>query len=178
MPHIKPFQGIVYNTNKVAISEVVAPPYDVIAARLQSELYERSQFNVVRLILSREQDPYASAAEHLQRWLDEKILVLDSGPCIYIVSQEFTVPGGKRLERRGCIAACRLEEFGKGSIYPHEKTLSGPKEDRLKLFQSTKMMFSQILGLYSDKDHALDSHIAAAMSTPTLLEVTFDAVRN
>ncbi|HEV8539330.1 MAG TPA: DUF1015 domain-containing protein, partial [Bacteroidota bacterium] len=153
MADIRPFRGILYNTEKVGIADVVAPPYDVISPQQQQELYERSPYNVVRVILGREQDPYTSAATCLVHWLKEGILQQDARAAMYFVSQEFGIADRTRVVRQGIIAACRLEEFGKGSVFPHERTLSGPKEDRFKLFQSTQTMFSQILSLYGDRDH-------------------------
>src|SRR5437867_11809860 len=101
MPHIKPFRGIVYDTKKVSIGDVVAPPYDVISTQQQSELYGRSPFNVVRLILGREPDPYGSAAEYLQKWIEDETLVTDADPAIYVLSQEFKLPDGRKFERWG-----------------------------------------------------------------------------
>jgi len=48
------------------------------------------------------------------------------------------------------MARVRLEPFGSGKIYPHEQTLSGPKEDRLKVYRATGFNLSPIFGLYPD----------------------------
>ncbi len=53
MALIKPFRGILYNSEKVNIAEVIAPPYDVISPELQAALYKKHPCNVVRLILNR-----------------------------------------------------------------------------------------------------------------------------
>jgi uncharacterized protein (DUF1015 family) len=42
-------------------------------------------------------------------------------------------------------------------VYPHEKTLSGPKKDRFELMKSCKTNFSQIFGLYMDKENKMNS---------------------
>ena len=35
-------------------------------------------------------------------------------------------------------------------MLPHERTMSAPKEDRLKLARACRAYFSQIFGLYTD----------------------------
>ena len=144
MPDIKPFRGILYNPQKIKFGKVVAPPYDVISPQQQTELYERDPHNIVKLILNRDEDRYTSSARLFENWRKENILTMDDEPAMYILSQSFSLPDNTPVERRGFIAACRLEEIGKGSILPHEKTHSKPKEDRLRLFQATDAMFSQI----------------------------------
>src|SRR5258708_34674794 len=113
MPEISPFPGIFYNGSVVQMDDVVAPPYDVISPHLQAELYERNPYNVVRLILGREADPYHSAAKHLTKWWSDRALIRDDEPRLYVLSQTFPLPGGSPVERVGFIAACRLEDPGK-----------------------------------------------------------------
>src|SRR5438045_1763448 len=126
MPDIKPFHGILYNGQLVPFGDVVAPPYDVISPQLQEELYRRDPHNVVRLILNRDTDPYASAAKAYSEWQRSGILYRDPAASLYVVAQSFVPASGAQIERRGFIGACRLEEIGKGSILPHEKTHAGP----------------------------------------------------
>ena len=89
MPEIKPFRGILYNQQHVNLSDVVAPPYDVISAEQQNQLYDKNPYNVVRLILGREADRYASAATFFELWKEKKILVDDETASLYILSQQF-----------------------------------------------------------------------------------------
>ncbi len=48
------------------------------------------------------------------------------------------------------MARVRLSRFGEGNIYPHEETMSGPKQDRLLLTTACRANLSQIFGLYPD----------------------------
>jgi uncharacterized protein (DUF1015 family) len=178
MPEIRPFAGILYTPGAVPLAQVVAPPYDVISRTRQGELYERSPYNVVRLILGREADPYAAAAASLRSWLASGVLRRDAGPAFYLLSQQFQDLQGRRRIRRGVIGACRLEEFGKGSVLPHERTLAKPKEDRLRLFKATGAMFSQILSLYDDAEGILDVLYAGVVRQSPFFEVEFDGVEN
>ena len=178
MPEIKPFRAIMFNSQRVKIPEVVAPPYDVISKDRCRDLYELSPYNVVRLILGREEDPYASAARSYAQWMAEGILSQEAEPALYLLSQHFTASGERGVERRGFIAACRLEEFGSGSVYPHEQTHAGPKEDRLRLFEATGAMFSQIFALYPDPKHVLDRQLDAETQRLPDVDVEFDGIRN
>ncbi len=178
MPEIRPFRGILYNQSKVDISQVVAPPYDVISPEQQAHLYDRDQYNVVRLVLGREEDRYTTAAQHFERWQKEKILMRDQQPAIYVLVQTFQTHEGKTHQRKGFIALCKLEEFSKGGILPHEKTLSQPREDRLKLLMKTKANFSQIFGLYSNQDKRIGKTLESVEQCPPLVNVDFEGVNN
>ena len=68
---IKPLNAIVYNQEKADMKDVIAPPYDVISGKYRDELYERSPYNITRLILSNAENPYEDAAKSFQNWLGE-----------------------------------------------------------------------------------------------------------
>jgi len=156
MPKIKSFKGIFYNTKKVDISKVVTPPYDVISDRMQENYYQISDYNIVRLILGKdlkgdsvEYNKYTRAAEFLNKWLENNILIQDTEESIYFLKENYKINGEKK-QRCGFISLSKLEDFNKGNILPHEKTMHGPKADRLKLTQHCKANFSQIFSVYSD----------------------------
>ena len=69
---------------------------------------------------------------------------------------------GRIYTRRGFFAAVRLEPFERRVVLPHEKTLAGPKEDRLKLMRATRTQISPIFGLYRDADGGAREIIDAA----------------
>src|SRR5690606_7748210 len=127
------------------LAEVVAPPYDVIGPEERAALAARHPHNVVQLILPEGEGDakYANAAARFRAWRDEGVLVRDEEPAFYVYAQTFTPPGGgARITRRGFLGLVKLEPFDKKVVLPHERTLSGPKEDRLKLFRATKTNFS------------------------------------
>ena len=60
---------------------------------------------------------------------------------------------GTATERtqRGFFGRLRLESFEPGSaVLPHERTLSGPKEDRYRLLRATGVNTSPVVALYRD----------------------------
>ncbi len=166
MADIRAFRGFRYDLGRVgALSEVVAPPYDVIDAALQEKLYYLSPYNAIRLELTRDEptdnehsNKYTRAAQTLREWLADNILRQDTARSLYVYEQEFTVEG-RTFIRRGFMARVRLEPFGSGKIFPHEQTLSGPKEDRWKLFTATGFNISPIFGLYPDPAGEVFHHL-------------------
>ena len=178
MAHIKPFKGIRYNQEKVELEKVIAPPYDVISPEEQDGFYKISPYNVIRLILGREKDRYASAAQHLKKWLDEQILTRDEKPALYMLAQTFVDNEGENIIRKGFIGACELVELDKGVVLPHEKTLSKPKADRFNLMKATQANFSQIFGLYGDPDHRIDDVTNNIMEQEPIIDVDFEEVNN
>jgi uncharacterized protein (DUF1015 family) len=178
MPEIKPFRGLLYNLKSVRPADVVAPPYDVIGPELRDALYRRSPHNIVRLDFSKDADPYASAGEAFAAWKAAGILAQAHVPAIYLLMQTFALPGGATVRRKGFIAACRLEEFARGSIFPHEKTLAKPKEDRLRLMESTHAVFSQIFGLYSDPKKSIEPVLEPWFRRDPAIDLEYDDVRN
>jgi uncharacterized protein (DUF1015 family) len=161
IPVIAPFRGLRY-ADAASLAELTAPPYDVINEEGQRRLYEKHPQNVVRLILGHQRptdtnadNRYTRAAADLKAWIDAKSLVRDEQPSFYLYEQEFALKDGSRHTRRGFLALRRLEEFGKGKIQPHEKTLSGPKADRLLLMKACHANLSPIFSLYSDPERKL-----------------------
>lgn len=153
MAEFLPFNGLRYNLEKVRLDDVLAPPYDVVKGGMRDELMQRSPYNVIEIELPQGEDDakYDHAAEVLKSWREQNILKLDDSG-FYVYEQEFTVPATEQIKkRRGILGALRLEEFGKG-VQPHEHTLSGPKQDRLKLLRATQTNISPIFGLYNDAD--------------------------
>src|SRR5271165_6111800 len=157
MAEIRAFRAFRYDLGRVGtLSDVIAPPYDVIDPALQQTLYNKSPYNVIRLILNKElptdsqaDNRYTRSAAQLRDWHAEHVLVQDSARSLYVYQQDFEVEG-TCYTRRGFLARVRLEPFGNGQIYAHEQTLAGPKADRLKLFHATGMNLSPVFGLYPD----------------------------
>ncbi len=156
MADVRAFPGIHYNPAKVAnLSEVITQPYDKITPEMQRRYLERHPFNFVRLILPGGEDPYTSSARTCEEWLRSGVLVREAEPAFYILEEEFEVDG-RRLQRKGFIAAIRVEEFEKGTVLPHEFTHSGPKADRLALLRATRKDYEQIFFLYPDPEGEID----------------------
>jgi uncharacterized protein (DUF1015 family) len=151
MAEIEPLTALHYNLEKTGgLQDVVAPPYDVIDAEQRAALAGRSPYNVVRIDLPEGEDPYGNAAEQLESWERDQVVVRDERPALWTLAQDFTGPDGQRRTRRGFLARVRVEEYGAGRIRPHERTHPGPKQDRLMLTRATKANLSPIFSLFDD----------------------------
>jgi uncharacterized protein (DUF1015 family) len=91
---------------------------------------------------------YTRAAAQLAEWKESGILVRDPRPSLTFVEESFTGPDGRASVRHGFLAAMRLYDFDEGVVFPHEWTLSGPKEDRYRLMAATAMSLSPVFLLY------------------------------
>lgn len=172
MVEVRPFCGWRYDPSRVRLSEVVAPPYDVINSSEQDALYAKSPYNIIRLILGKDeqgdtaenQNKYKRAASFLDSWANQGILVHDDEPAFYLYRQTFFHPDTKsEIRRIGIFAALKLEEYSARAVLPHERTHAAPKADRMNLIRSVKGNLSPVFGLYEDKEQALDSLFKSAM---------------
>lgn len=155
MVYIKPFKGLRYNLEKAVLKQAIAPPYDIISDKRRESLEIKSHYNIVKLILPQGEDKYRRAKETLDSWMNDHILIKDKVPCFYLYEQEYTF-ANQKYTRTGFIGLVKLEELGKGSILPHEKTLSTPLEDRFNLIKEVKANLSQVFSLYMDPERKLE----------------------
>src|SRR5271155_5827191 len=176
---IEPFRALMYNRKVTGDpARVVAPPYDLIGAARQHQLYERSPYNVVRLELAREADRYGAAEKTLADWLAAGVLERPARPAIFQYRQTFDLEG-RLLHRTGFIARVRLEEFDRGRILPHERTFPAAKEDRLRLLTALQVNTSSIFGLYSDAHPELERLRDKVAAREPLIDLVDDlGIRN
>lgn len=174
MAVVAPLTPLRYAPAIAQLGDVIAPPYDVIDDAQREALCARSPYNVVRLILPQGEGDtrYPAAARDLERFRSEGALVRDETPAFYRYEQTFVPPGGGApRKRRGFLGAVKVVPFAERVVLPHERTLSGPKEDRLKLFRATQTNLSPGFMLYADPARELDAAIDRAEA---LAEATGD----
>jgi uncharacterized protein (DUF1015 family) len=163
MAHVHAFRALRYDEKKLKPEDVTAPPYDVISSEEQNALYQKNPYNVVRLILGKENpsdnathNRYVRAAEFLNAWRQEGVLVKDFQPHFYLYQQTYRIPDTQTERKRITLfAALKLEPLGEGTVYPHEKTHAKAKQDRMKLIREVKTNLSPVFGLYEDNQHVV-----------------------
>lgn len=161
MADVRPLPGIRYAPES-DLAAAVTPPYDVISPEAQARYYARDPRNIIRLELGRDErgddeldNRYTRAALTFAEWRLSGVLRQDA-PALYLYEQRFSVPGaGGARKRRGLFARVRIEPWEEGVVLPHERTLSKPKDDRLKLTRATAATLSPIMALYDDPDGEL-----------------------
>ncbi len=150
MPRFEPFAGVRYETTRISLDDVVAPPYDVIDPAEREALGQRSPWNVVHVDLpqpSDKGDRYQTAGCRFDEWLDAGVLAADREPGFYVYKMGFHDDDGTPRQTSGVIGALALVPPGGGGILPHEHTMSRPKDDRLNLMRSCRANLSPIWGL-------------------------------
>jgi len=159
MADVRAFKALHYDLDAVgSLQDVVAPPYDVIDPGMRAELLARSPYNAVGVDLPKpygesgpqaagEGDPYAAAGASIEAWQKAGALVRDTEDAIWAMEQEYTGPDGASHVRHGVLVRVRVTDFEEGSVLPHERTLPGPKQDRLELMRATRCNLSPIFSL-------------------------------
>ena len=159
MVAVAPFRGLRFDPAVVGEhAQVTAPPYDVISPEAREAYEAMSPYNIVRLILARPgpDDPgagrdgatgYRNAADLLAAWWADGVLYRDPSPCLYIYEENYQLKGEPRVQR-GVLASMALDDSGHW-VVPHERTMSAPVADRLRLLEATEVNLSPVFGVYA-----------------------------
>ena len=91
MSEIKAFKGLRYKSEKLNLEEVITEPYDRITPTMQEDYYRRNPYNVVRIILGKDDDPehpekdkYKRANIYLDKWESEGLLIRENQNALYL----------------------------------------------------------------------------------------------
>ena len=176
MAEIIPFKGLLYNVSKVAIEDVLAPPYDIITPEWRESLYTKSPHNIVRIDFGKEEpgdnegeNKNTRAKRFFDVWIKDGVLIRSDKPSFYAYEIIYTVHGvRKRLP--GILCLVKLEELGKGSIYPHECTHASPKRDRLNLLKACQANTSPIFSLYKSPADGISRILSRVTLTKPYLQ--------
>jgi uncharacterized protein (DUF1015 family) len=173
---LAPFRALRYAPG-TDLETVLAPPYDVIDADQQAELEARSETNVVRLTLPRDDagpdSKYAAAGRLLAQWRADGILLADDEPALYVYEQQ-----ADGHVQRGLVGAIGLTPAEDQIVLPHENTMAGPVADRLALMTATEADLEMIFLVY-DGGGAASQAVADVGSRPPLVETTTsDGIRH
>jgi uncharacterized protein (DUF1015 family) len=175
---IKSFRALRFNREIVGDpGTCIAPPYDVIDEVMQQELHDSNPYNIIRADKgikypddNVQNNVYTRAADFLNKAIRERALLYDPQESLYGYVQDFRI-ADNAYERSGIIALGRLKPFGQW-IRPHEKTLEGPKADRLNLTRATATQLGQIFMLYDDPEKTAEQILRKAMKNDPALDFT------
>lgn len=183
MAIIRPFRGVRYDASKLggadpsALGEVMAPPYDVVDDQGRSELANRSPWNSIHFILPEGQgdEKYAKGAARFRETV-ERAMVRDSEPSVYVYHQRFEVEG-KTHVRKGLVTLIELTRFGQGPVLAHERTLAGPKIDRLNLMRACEAHLELVFGLFPDPKQTWEGVVEPYLGEP-ILDTDFEGIHH
>jgi uncharacterized protein (DUF1015 family) len=181
MPPVRPFVGLHFDPAVAGpLASLTAPPYDAITEPERERLHRASPFNVVRLILGREQpgdddrsNKYRRGASLLRDWIDAGVLRPAPGPRVYPYEMSFAGADGVRAVR-GVVAEMDLEPFGP-TVLPHERILAAPLEDRLRLLRTVPANLSPVYALVAGPVPSVGDFLDAASASPPAMEVPDEA---
>ena len=150
----RPLRALRFQPGAGDPADLIAPPYDVVSAAAKAALYARSEHNIARIDYGEEfpgddgsANRYTRARDLLRAWSEAGVLAADPEARFYVYDQEFSV-GGTAYRRRALFGRLRLEEWEKGIVLPHERTLAAAKADRLELLRATHVHLSPVMALY------------------------------
>lgn len=163
MPILRAFRALRYaHAPGADLSPVLCPPYDIIGPESLAALLDRDAHNAVRLELPQPEpgaDPatrYKASARALSEWRMNKVLVKDRRATITLHEMTFPGPTGSAQRALGVFVRLKLEPFTDSAaigVRRHERTLTGPKEDRFQLLKATGANLSPVVLLHeADRD--------------------------
>jgi uncharacterized protein (DUF1015 family) len=132
------------------VTDLMAPPYDVISPERRQQLADQHPHNAVHLDLPVDEgdlDRYEAACQRLHRWLDDQVLATDADPAFYLYRMEYRTALGQPAQTTGVIGALELSTPGSADVLPHEQTTPKAKSDRLQMLRSCRSNLSPIWGL-------------------------------
>ncbi len=181
MSLVSPFVGLLFDGSVVGSHDLVTtPPYDVISDDERRHYLDASPYNVIRLVLGRDDagaggtvDKYRRAASELETWRERGALVPTGRPSFYPYEMRFSLHG-RRREIRGMVCAVELEDRD-GSIVPHERTMPGPIEDRLRLMRAVRTNLSSIHALFRGPSEPFAGFLDDAMAREPAASTTDEA---
>lgn len=179
MAKILGFRGLRYDLERAGDpSDLLAPPYDVIDDAGRAKLAGKSPHNCVHVILPEgEGDTRYENGRAALEALQQDALTRDDEPSLYIYHQRFESEG-KRYVRKGLVCLIELTHFGDGPVLPHERTLAGPKQDRLKLMRACDAHLELVFGMFSDPGRSWESALGQALEGEPVLATSFDGVEH
>ena len=144
---LRPLQALRYDQSRVALADVVVPPYDVISPADRDIYAARSEYSAVHLVLP---DSVSRAGRLFYDWRHSGILVKDAEPALWWHVQDYIGPDGAEGSRSGFLSAVRIADYSEGRVRPHEQTHASARAGRLDLTRAVSANLSPVFGLYDD----------------------------
>jgi uncharacterized protein (DUF1015 family) len=175
---VRPFRGINFDPTRIRdLADVTCPPYDVISPTDRDRLYERHPYNIVRIVSGREessddgtQNKYSRACGFFRSWLWEGVIREDADPGLFVYRQAFDDPRGHLRRVWGLLGTIDLDD----EILAHERTMPGPKADRLALMEAIPANLSPIYALYREEGGGISSALSSWSSEAPVADFVDD----
>lgn len=153
MAEVLPLRGVRYDSRRLAnIGRLIAPPYDTTDVPERDDQAPPSSFNIAALEnvdLAAGADSHLLAAARYRDWRQQGFLRRDEAAALYVHDHHYR-DGGRPRQRRGLLARVRLADWSERVILPHERTMPGPRQERLERLRAVRANLSPLYLLYHD----------------------------
>lgn len=173
MTIVRPFKGVTYNLEKVLLKQVISPPLCLLDKDLNDSFASKSFYNISNLLASADEDKCANVAIKYKQWKNEKVLVKELEPVLYLYEQQFTL-NEELLTRTGFVGLKKLKLKDDTSVADIELSDLDLVEN-FELMKATKSNFNQVLGLYLDNSKRLDNLFADVKKNMPVLSTVDDS---
>jgi uncharacterized protein (DUF1015 family) len=179
LAEILPFRAWRYNPERfTSIDELSSPLFDVVTEKQLNMLY-KNPYNSIHISVPGGNDPARHAAKLLESWKQEKIILQDKLPAIYVYYQYFSFSGSdKEYCRKGFICNIKAYDWADGVMLRHENTIPRSVDDRLELLEKTQLNVSPTHGLYTDPKFELEGYMDESMRNPVYESEDYQGVRD
>jgi uncharacterized protein (DUF1015 family) len=155
MAIIKAFKG--FRPKKELIHKIASRPYDVLSSEEAFEEAKGNPYSFYHVIKSEidlpadtdhySKDVYEKAKSNLQKFIDDKVFVQDSVPCLYVYAQ--TMWGRTQY---GLMACASVSDYLNNVIRKHELTRVEKEEDRKNHIRITDFNSEPVFFAYPDHE--------------------------
>jgi len=166
MAKIYPFRA--YRPPKEYAGKIASLPYDVLDSDEARELAKDDDFTFLHIVKSEidlnpsinlyDERVYQKAVENLQKFFNQKLLIQDQKPCLYIYTQKM----GNHLQK-GLVACASIDDYKNNIIKKHELTRAEKENDRFRHIEATNANTGPVFLTYraqKEIDEIIEKEIA------------------
>ena len=155
---LKPFKALYYNKEKVELSDVIAPNYDLLTDQIKKNLIKKNKYNCVQFLIPKKKakkKDIKKTNELIKKSIEKKIIIEDEKQSFYFIKYTYTIHEQTKT-LKGIIGRGEVTPFSKQEIYPHEETKKTMIKNQLNWSEETQWNTSQIMMLYEDTKNTLN----------------------
>jgi len=172
MANIRPFKAWRFSKKIEPIEALISPLFDKTDIKL-SALYNNPH-NSIHLSAPLKEHAGKHITELVNKWKQEKIIVQDPLPAIYVYYQYFKLQDSDKIHcQKGFICNVKLDDQKESEILKHEAVIPSSLDITIELLENSLMNITPTHGLYSDPDHVVEKYMDESISNP-LYEVKDD----
>lgn len=154
MAKITPFKGL--RPKKEIAPQMATLPYDVVnvaeARKFRKAPYNfyhvtRAEIDLPESVDVHSQQVYDKAAETLEQWIEDKVMIQDNEPCYYIY--ELVMNGRSQT---GLICGSSCDDYYEGIVKKHEFTRPEKELDRINHIKTTRAETGIVFLAYNDQE--------------------------